>query len=71
MIFKRPVSSFVKEIAVDVGGLRFDSCAGQIGRSVTTTVTLLWSCVVKVKSRRDKPASPYSLCRNTISMLRI
>ena len=34
LVFNKPVGIVVKDIAVGIGGLRFDSLAGQIAHSV-------------------------------------
>ena len=51
----RQVSLVVTHIAIDAGGLKFDSRAGQIGQRLTTAETLLHSCVVKAKAAEMAP----------------
>ena len=43
----------VKDNAIGAGGLRFDSCTGQIKNSVAAAATFHRSWIVQVQSRQD------------------
>ena len=51
----RPANVAVKDIAIDVVGLGFDSQAGLTGHSVDLAAMFVRSCIAPALSRGDRP----------------
>ena len=69
-IKEKQIGVVFKDIAKNAGDLGFYFQPGQI-QQLASAATFLWSSAVQALCRADRPATRYTLRRNTASMMKI